>query len=136
MTASDNGNGTFTCEINANGQVCGYTADTAPVVIPVDTPGYSAMSAPSGYSSSVTQYTSAGFVYLNAGCRGRDHGAPPGVTDLKAAVRYFRYNSGNVPGSGERIFTFGMSGGGAQSALVGATGDSELSILSMRCRMV
>jgi hypothetical protein len=26
----------------------------------------------------------------------------------------------------ERIFTFGMSGGGAQSALVGATGDSEL----------
>lgn len=26
----------------------------------------------------------------------------------------------------DRIFTFGMSGGGAQSALVGATGDSEL----------
>jgi hypothetical protein len=26
----------------------------------------------------------------------------------------------------DSIFTFGMSGGGAQSALVGATGDSEL----------
>jgi acetyl esterase/lipase len=45
---------------------------------------------------------------------------------LKAAVRYLRYNEGVIPGSTERIFTFGMSGGGAQSALMGATGDSEL----------
>ena len=45
---------------------------------------------------------------------------------MKAAVRYIRYNEGNIPGSMERIFTFGMSGGGAQSALMGATGDSEL----------
>ena len=126
MNASDNGDGTFTCEINIAGTVGGYTAETAPVVIPVNTPGYSAMSAPTGYSSSVAEYTNAGFIYLNAGCRGRDHGAPAGVTDLKAAVRYFRYNNGNVPGNSERIFTFGMSGGGAQSALVGATGDSEL----------
>ncbi|MGN1098448.1 MAG: subtype A tannase, partial [Clostridia bacterium] len=51
---------------------------------------------------------------------------PAGVTDLKAAVRYVRYNSGIIPGSTEHIFTFGMSGGGAQSALMGATGDSEL----------
>lgn len=55
-----------------------------------------------------------------------EEGAPAGVTDLKAAVRYIRYNEGSIPGSMERIFTFGMSGGGAQSALMGATGDSEL----------
>lgn len=71
-------------------------------------------------------YTKEGFIYVNAGCRGRDVGAPAGITDLKAAVRYIRYNEGNLPGSMDRIFTFGMSGGGAQSALMGATGDSEL----------
>ncbi|MCI7691924.1 MAG: hypothetical protein MSR67_06005 [Oscillospiraceae bacterium] len=126
MTAGDNGDGTFTCEINTETSVGYYTSMTAPVVIPVDTPGYSAMAAPTGYVNGVSDYTSAGFIYLNAGCRGRDDGAPAGVTDLKAAIRYLRYNEGNVPGSMDRIFTFGMSGGGAQSALVGATGDSEL----------
>lgn len=99
---------------------------TAPIVIPVNTPGYMAMTAPSDYVSSAADYTDAGFIYVNAGCRGRNEGAPAGVTDLKAAVRYIRYNEGNIPGSMERIFTFGMSGGGAQSALMGATGDSEL----------
>jgi len=47
------------------------------------------------------------------------------VTDLKAAIRYIRYNDGVIPGDVDRIFSFGMSGGGAQSALLGATGDSE-----------
>lgn len=96
------------------------------MVIPVDTPGYVAMAAPTDYNSKVSEYTKAGFVYVNAGCRGRDAGAPAGVTDLKAAIRFIRYHDGEIPGSMERIFTFGMSGGGAQSALVGATGDSKL----------
>ncbi len=126
MTATDNGDGTFTCEINKDAQIGDYTAETAPIVIPVDTPGYSAMKAPTGYVSGVKSYTDAGFVYVNAGCRGRDAGAPTGVTDLKAAVKYIRYQNGTVAGSTDRIFTFGMSGGGAQSALMGATGDSDL----------
>lgn len=53
-------------------------------------------------------------------------GAPYGLTDLKAAVRYIRYNDDVLPGNTDRIFSYGMSGGGAQSALLGATGDSEL----------
>ncbi len=126
MNAVDNGDGTYTCEVNASGTVGGYTALDAPIVIPVDTPGYAAMAAPKDYVSSAASYTDAGFVYVNAGCRGRDAGAPAGVTDLKAAIRYIRYCEDAIPGSTERIFTFGMSGGGAQSALVGATGDSEL----------
>lgn len=48
------------------------------------------------------------------------------MTDLKAAIRYLRYNAGNLAGDTERIFSFGMSGGGAQSALLGVTGDSSL----------
>lgn len=126
MTAKDNGDGTYTCEMNKNGKVEGYTAETAPIVIPVDTPGYSAMQAPSDYSSSSADYTGAGFIYVNAGCRGRDAGAPAGVTDLKAAIRFIRSVADSIPGSTDSIFTFGMSGGGAQSALVGATGDSDL----------
>lgn len=126
INATDNGDGTYTCELNQEAVVGNYTATTAPIVIPVETPGYSAMAAPTNYISSVSGYTNAGFIYVNAGCRGRDVGAPAGVTDLKAAVRYIRYNKGTIPGSMDRIFTFGMSGGGAQSALMGTTGDSEL----------
>ena len=125
MTATDNGNGTYTCEINSGGSIGSYTADTAPIVIPVNTPGYSAMAPLSSYSS-FTEYTNEGFVYVHAGCRGRDAGAPAGVTDLKAAVRYIRYTDDVLPGDAESIFTFGMSGGGAQSALMGSTGDSDL----------
>ena len=126
MSGTENGDGTYTCEVNTSGIIDGYTVETAPIVIPVETPGYSAMAAPTGYVSSTSAYTDAGFVYVYAGCRGRDAGAPAGVTDLKAAIRYIRYNEGIIPGSTDRIFSFGMSGGGAQSALIGSTGDSEL----------
>lgn len=126
LTGTDNGDSTYTCEIDASGSVGVFTAETAPIVIPVETPGYAAMAAPTGYASGTSAYTDAGFVYVYAGCRGRDAGAPAGVTDLKAAIRYIRYTSYLIPGDTDRIFSFGMSGGGAQSALLGATGDSEL----------
>ncbi len=125
MNATENSDGSYTCTVNEEGEINGYTASTAPVVFPVNTPGYSAQSPMTEYSS-VSEYTSAGFVYVHAGCRGRDAGAPAGVTDLKAAIRYIRYNDGNIAGDMDSIFTFGMSGGGAQSALVGVTGDSAL----------
>lgn len=125
MDAVENGDGTYTCTINTTGEINGYTAETAPIVFPVNTPGYAAQSPMTEYES-VTDYTDAGFLYVHAGCRGRDAGAPAGVTDLKAAIRYIRYNDGNIAGDTDRIFTFGMSGGGAQSALLGVTGDSEL----------
>lgn len=64
--------------------------------------------------------------YDDAGNLAYSGGAPWGVTDLKAAIRYYRYNADQLPGDTERIFTFGMSGGGAQSAVAGASGDSEL----------
>ena len=125
MTATENGDGTYTCEIDPTAVVGAYTAETAPIVMPINTPGYSAMAALTSYAS-FTSYTDEGFVYVHAGCRGRDAGAPAGVTDLKAAVRYLRYTDDVIPGNAERIFTFGMSGGGAQSALMGSTGDSSL----------
>lgn len=139
LTATANGDGTYTATVNEAGAVNAYTAATAPIVYPVNTPGYSAQAAPTVYSyDSVASYLTAGFIYVEAGMRGRNNGydangnliysggAPWGVTDLKAAIRYYRYNQSSLPGNTEHIFTFGMSGGGAQSSLMGATGDSEL----------
>ena len=126
MNATDNGDGTFTCEVKNDAILNGYTAQSAPIVIPVNTPGYSAMSAPADYVSSSAQFTEAGFIYVYAGARGRNEGAPAGVTDFKAAIRYIRFNGDSIAGDKDSIFSFGMSGGGAQSALIGATGNSDL----------
>ena len=125
FTAEENEDGTYTCALKEDGKVGDFTAKTAPVVIPVETPGYAAMNPPTEYTS-LADYMEAGFVYLYAGARGRDHGAPAGVTDFKAAIRYYRYTADLLPGDPEKVFSFGMSGGGAQSALIGSTGDSEL----------
>lgn len=126
--ATKNANGTYTCKLKSDAKAGNYTAAEAPIVMPVNTPGYSSCTAPTEYNADeVKTYTDAGFIYLNAGCRGRDNAeAPDGVTDLKAAVTYYRFNGDVLPGNIEKIFTFGHSGGGAQSAIMGASGNSEL----------
>lgn len=139
LNGTKNSDGTYTCSINDDGQRAGYSSNTAPIILPVDTPDYSAQKAPTSYSyNSIKDYVEAGFVYVLAGMRGRGSmqgtteslgfsgGAPYGITDLKAAVRYYRYNKDVLPGNTDSIFSYGMSGGGAQSALIGATGDSKL----------
>lgn len=139
FTAVANSNGSFACAVNATGRVNGYSSYTAPIVFPVNTGGYSAATPATSYDfNGISNYTRAGFVYVQAGLRGRDNGydtngtliysggAPWGVTDLKAAVRYYRFNKDRLPGNTDRIVVFGMSGGGAQSAVMAASGDSEL----------
>ncbi|SDN84584.1 Carboxylesterase family protein [Actinomyces ruminicola] len=134
MSAVDNGDGTFTAMVASDGAVGDWTATTAPIVLPVNTPGYAAQQPPSEYSyDTISAYMEAGFIYVQAGLRGKDSttdaapgNAPWGVTDLKAAVRYLRYNSASLPGNPEQVYVFGHSGGGAQSAVMGASGDSAL----------
>ncbi|ERH21792.1 Tat pathway signal sequence domain protein [Actinomyces johnsonii F0510] len=134
FTGTDNGNGTYTATINASGAVGSFTAATAPTVLPVNTPGYSAQKPPSEYSyDTIKAYMEAGFIYVHAGLRGKDSNsqtysgnAPWSVTDLKAAVRYRRYNAASIPGDAAKVYVFGHSGGGAQSAVAGASGDSGL----------
>jgi hypothetical protein len=139
LTATPNGDGTFTAVLNEKGAINGFTAKTAPLVFPVDTPGYAQHKAPTAYSyDEISDYMKAGFIYINAGLRGKENGydannkliysggAPWGVTDLKAAVRYIRYNKNVLPGNTDSIFIFGMSGGGAQTSVMGASGNSKL----------
>jgi len=126
--------GKFKCEINSSGKKRGFTTSTAPIVMPVETPGYSAMMPPTSYSyDTVSAYIEKGIIFVYAGCRGRYEGhenyisgAPWPITDLKSAIRYLRYNKNKLPGDTDKIYTFGMSGGGAQSCLVGVTGNSPL----------
>lgn len=126
--ATKNADGTYTCKVKSDTKVGNYTSKEAPIVMPVNTPGHSSCTAPTEYNADdVKDYTDAGFIYLNPGCRGKDNAeAPDGVTDLKAAVTYYRFNGDVLPGNVEKIFTFGQSGGGAQSAIMGASGNSDL----------
>ena len=131
------GSSTYTCSINSSGTKGSYTSKNAPFVMPVNTPGYSAMKAPTSYSyNTVSAFLEKGIIYIYAGCRGKYEGsetdnsyyagAPWGITDLKAAIRFLRYNSASIPGDLTRFYTFGHSGGGAQSCLMGVTGNSNL----------
>ncbi|MFF5138682.1 esterase [Streptomyces sp. NPDC013157] len=135
LRATANSDGTtYTATVDPKGTVGAYSGRTAPIVIPVNTPGYAAQKPATSYSySSVSQYLKAGHIYVWPGLRGRDgstgtrsDAAPWGVTDLKAAVRFLRYNRSVLPGSTDDIVLFGMSGGGAQATVAGASGDSPL----------
>lgn len=137
LEASANGDGTYTASVKPDAQVGQFTAATAPYVLPVNTPGFNASQAPTWLADGIASYTQAGMIYLQPGIRGRDNttdsqgqevvgGAPWGVTDLKAAIRYVRYNKDVLPGDTDKIVSFGHSGGGAQSAVLGASGDSTL----------
>lgn len=124
----------YDCSINNSGKKGSYTAKSAPLVFPVETPGYASMKAPTSYNyKQVSNFVSQGIIYIYAGCRGKyeggenyNAGAPWAITDLKSAIRFLRYNYKLIPGDLERIYSFGMSGGGAQSCLMGVTGNSEL----------
>ena len=134
MDSADNGDGTFTCELNESAELCGYTAVNAPITMQVYTPAYAPAEALTeefvahnkSFAERVAEITSQGMIFASPGCRGINEGAPAGVTDLKASIRYLRYADDVLPGDAESIFAFGMSGGGAQAAILGASGDSEL----------
>lgn len=73
-----------------------------------------------------------GLVVVSPGVRGREQKdkegnnigiAPAAICDLKAAVRYLRFNSKRIPGDTEKIISNGTSAGGALSALLGTTGN-------------
>ncbi|QJD96218.1 alpha/beta hydrolase [Mucilaginibacter robiniae] len=75
-----------------------------------------------------------GYVVASPGARGRptkdEKGiytgkAPAAIVDLKAAVRYLKFNDKLMPGDASKIISNGTSAGGALSALLGATGNNK-----------
>ena len=135
-----------------DGTINGYTSQTAPIFFPNSIGGYmpgaagspsigeeigggagAAQIGASGGPNAALYALSQGYVVAEPGARGRTNKdssgnyygkAPACIVDLKAAVRYLRYNDKIMPGDAEKIISDGTSAGGAVSALLGATGDS------------
>lgn len=140
FTAEKDGD-TYACTVNPKAVVGSFTAATAPVLMPINTGTLSAQASPTVYAyDGLAPYLDAGCVYVYAGFRGRSAavdtatgsdeliagGAPWPVVDLKAAVRYLRYNAELLPCDANRVYVFGFSAGGGVGAVLGASGDSEL----------
>lgn len=80
---------------------------------------------------------SKGYVVVSAAARGRNTAvevdgntsavgtAPACVTDLKAAIRYLKYNDASMLGDADKIIVTGTSGGGAMTSILGTSGNSE-----------
>ena len=83
-------------------------------------------------NEAVLMALSRGYIVASAGARGRTNTnekgeftgkAPAGVVDLKAAIRYLKYNDAVMLGDANKIISNGTSAGGAMSTLLGATGN-------------
>jgi len=125
------------------GRINGYSAKTAPIFMPNGVGGYmpGEIQAPSetnheGTGPNAVLYAlSRGYVVAAPAIRGRTTTnsentyvgkAPALIVDYKAAVRYLRHNRNRLPaGNTQRIIANGTSAGGALSALLGATGNSD-----------
>lgn len=116
-------------------------ATNAPILLVVNAGGYfSSANTATGTSKlnadiNAKLALAAGYVVVVPGLRGHDRvfsngtyygKAPAVIVDLKAAVRYIRYNEGVMPGNSDWIVAAGISGGGALSSLLGVSGNSHL----------
>lgn len=116
----------------------GYTLTTAPIFFPNAVGGYKPGKEcepeiwEDGRANSIFHALAHGYVVVSAGLRGRGMQdkagkyigcAPAVICDLKAVVRYLRFNKERIAGNVERIISNGTSAGGAISSLLGSTGN-------------
>ena len=116
--------------------VDGTAVSDMPVLIENNVAGYVSSEASSSPGTNGQYALGKGYVVVEVGVRGRDNGssgdyygvAPAAIVDLKAAVRFLRYNHtlGTFTGDTDHIISSGGSAGGALSALLGASGNSSL----------
>jgi hypothetical protein len=116
--------------------VNGTPVSDMPVMIEIGVGGYMSSKAASSPGTNGTYSMGKGYVVVEVGCRGRDNGssgdyygvAPAAMVDLKAAVRFLRYNAstGAFTGDVNHIIDSGGSAGGALASLLGASGNSSL----------
>jgi hypothetical protein len=116
--------------------VDGNSVSNMPILLEINVAGYTSSEAASSPGTNGTYAMGKGYVVVEVGCRGRDNGssgdyygvAPAAMVDLKAAVRFLRYNSstGVFTGDVSHIIDSGGSAGGALASLLGASGNSSL----------
>ncbi len=113
-------------------------ATDAPILLAIEVAGYwaSKIAGTGGVLGPNASLALAnGLVVVSPGARGSDNvaadgtffgKAPAAIVDLKSAVKYLHYNDEVMPGNADQIVSVGGSAGGALSALLGASGDSDL----------
>ncbi|MFC4231345.1 subtype B tannase [Parasediminibacterium paludis] len=121
----------------------GFNTNTAPIFFPNHIGGYMSadpakfmvteQSTPNSMNNRTVLYAlSKGYIVASAGARGRltkdldGHNigkAPAAIVDLKAAIRYLKFNDQIMPGDANKIISNGTSAGGAISSLLGASGN-------------
>lgn len=117
--------------INKTAAVNGYTAETAPIILKNNCQGWNSSVPTFERDDCVVRnydYVREGFVYVGVGARSRnikEGKAPAPVVDIKAGIRFLRCISGQIPGDTERIVSFGGSGAGEMSSVIGASGNME-----------
>jgi len=113
-----------------NGQLPSGMGDKKPDGIPAGMPP---MGMNSKKTSTILEALAKGYVVASAGARGRTNKdekgiyygkAPAGLVDLKAAIRYLKFNDKLMAGDANKIISNGTSAGGAMSTLLGATGNN------------
>ena len=133
MVASPNSGGKYTVHSFTDVVVNGFTADTAPIMLPMDTSGHRAnLPRPTYLYADASNFVSKGLIYVDIGVRGKgasdedlvNVAFPWAVSDFKAGVRYLRLNDDVLPGSTELMFTYGTSGGGNHAGTAGASGNA------------
>ncbi|MDO4434485.1 MAG: subtype B tannase [Alysiella sp.] len=114
--------------------VDGFNAQTAPIFLPNHVGGYMPATASKPQldrrkqtPNSIMTALSKGYVVASVGARGRTEAtgrAPAAILDLKAAVKYLKFNDKNMAGDANKIISNGTSAGGALSALLGTSGNA------------
>jgi len=111
-----------------------YKTHDGPIFLPNTIGGYNPALPADTNRNEVKTALAKGYVVVAPGARGRTNydaagiyngKAPAAIVDLKAAVRYLRFNDKIMPGDAEKIISSGTSAGGAISALLGATGNNK-----------
>lgn len=128
------------------GKTCnGYTAKTAPVLLDIAGGAFRfhrliCLDGHGDAGCTVVEAMNRGFVVACPDYRGcADHNvdidndgepeytgvAPAQLVDLKAAVRWLRFNSDVLPGDYDKIVVHGISSGGAMTQLISVSGNTK-----------
>lgn len=128
----ENEDGTYMCAPDYFEDIEGFSADTAPIILLLSDGGGAAVSGEKEYGEGVQlgrirDYTRKGCVVIVPGFRGQDeNNGIAAAADLKAAIRYLRYNEGMLAGSLSEIYAAGTGRAADTAAVLGASGNCEL----------
>ena len=138
LIGKQNEEGKYDCEINKQGMKAGYTPESSPMIIAIQGEENIEQKLHENYNyKEISRFINEGYIYIWPGTRGQKEtdienneeyskGIIDGITDLKALIKFCRFNKDIMPGNEEKIISYGINGGGTKSAILGASGDSDL----------